>query len=146
MVKNYKINYVLSFLLLAFFTNCDIERACPDCLELTSKSILYTDSTGNNLLFGSQAIYNPDNIVITTGNGKIVDVWKEENTGTIVFDLENDATSYEINLSDTLMDILEFELAERKSESCCGNVIFSTQTTLNGQGIENNDLIVIVNE
>ncbi|MDC3132642.1 hypothetical protein OA501_00305 [Flavobacteriaceae bacterium] len=132
-------------MLLAFLTNCDKERACPDCLELTSKSILYIDSSGNNLLYGSQAIYNPDNIVITTGDGEIVDVWKDENTGTIVFDLENDATSYQINLSDTLMDILEFELAERKSESCCGNVIFSTQTKLNGQEIENNNLIVIIN-
>lgn len=145
MVKNSKIIYVLSFLILAFFTNCDNENACPDCLEVTSKSIKYTDSSGNNLLFGSQAIYNPDNIIITTGNGEIVAVWKEENTGTIAFDLESDATSYEIDLSDTLMDILEFELAERKSESCCGNVIFSTQTILNGQEIENNDLIIIIN-
>lgn len=145
MVKSSKIIYILLFLILAFFTNCDNERACPDCLELTSKSLRYIDSNGNNLLFGNQAIYNPDNIVITTGNGEIVAVWKEENTGTIVFGLESDATSYQIDLSDSLMDILEFELTERKSESCCGNVIFSTQTILNGQEIENNDLIVIIN-
>jgi hypothetical protein len=46
-------------------------------------------------------------------------------------------------LSDTLIDTLEFELAARKSTSCCGNVIYSTKTLLNGQEIENNDLIII---
>lgn len=53
--------------------------------------------------------------------------------------------THQIKLSDKIIDILEFELAERKSETCCGNVTYSTKTILNGQEIENNDLIVITN-
>lgn len=145
MVKSTKITSILSFLIFFLFANCTDENACPNCLEFTTKSIRYIDSNGNNLLFGSQAIYNPDNIVITKGNGEIVDVRKQEDTGTIAFDLERDNTSYQIGLSNTLTDVLEFELAERKSEYCCGNVTFSTKTTLNGQEIENNNLIIVMN-
>lgn len=89
------------------------------------------------------SLYNPDNIVITTGNNEIVDFRQQEDTGIIVFDIQGDNTSYQINLSDTLINFLEFELAERKSQSCCGNVTFSNKTILNGQEIENNDLITI---
>ncbi|BAO77044.1 hypothetical protein [Winogradskyella sp. PG-2] len=107
------------------------------------KEFRYIDSNGNNVLFGSEAIYNPDSIIITSGSNEIIDYDKQEDTGVIVFDLENGGTSYQITLSNVLIDALEFELAERKSELCCGNVTFSNKTILNGQEIENSDLIVI---
>jgi hypothetical protein len=118
-------------------------KACDDCLELTTKNIRYTDSNGTNLLFGVQAIYNPDSVVIKAGNNNSLNVWKQEETGTIMFNLEEDYTAYHIFLSETLVDTLEFELAERKSISCCGYVTYSTKTYLNGQEIENNDLLII---
>ena len=142
-----KINKIRFFTLigLTILSCSDDEKACPACLELTTKSLRYTDSEGINLLFGNQAIYNPENLIITDSNGEFVDVWLQEDNGTIAFDLEVNATSYQIVLTDTFTDNVQFELAERKSESCCGNITFSTNTILNGQEIENSDLIVITN-
>ena len=69
--------------------SCSEERACPDCVELTTKSLLYTDSEGVNLLFGDQAIYNPENIFIIDNNNRVVDVRQQEENGTIAFDAEH---------------------------------------------------------
>ena len=143
--QNTNISIILSFMILTFLWSCNDENECNDCLELTTKSLRYVDSEGINLLFGNQAIYNPENIVITHSNAEFVDVWLREDSGTIAFYLEVNATSYQISLTGAFADNLQFELAERKSESCCGNVTFSTKTVLNGQEIENSDLIVIVN-
>lgn len=140
MKKVFKI-LILSLAILFIGLSCSEE--CDDCLELTVKNIKYLDSDGTNLLFGNQAMYDPDSVVIKAGNGNPVSVWKEEDTGTLLFNLEGNYSTYYIVLSDSLIDTLDFELAERKSTSCCGNVIYSTKTTLNGQEIENNDLIVI---
>jgi|TARA_B110001454_G_C12687635_1_gene420887 hypothetical protein len=96
-------------------------------------------------LFGNQAIYNPKILVITVINDEFVDVCLQEDNGTIAFNLEVNTTSYQIVLTDTFKDNIQFELALRKSESCFGNVTFSTNTILNGQEIENSDLIVITN-
>lgn len=132
----------ISLLLLA---GCTDENECPNCLETTSKSIKYIDSSGNNLFFGGQAIYDPNNIVITADNNEIVDFDMQADKGIIVFVLEGNNTSYQIKLSDKINYIVEFELAERKSENCCGNVTYSTKTIINEQEIENNDSIVITN-
>lgn len=134
---------LLSLTLLAICLGCTEE--CNDCLELTTKNIRYVDSDGANLLFGNQAIYDPDSVIIRAGNDNILGVWKQEDTGTLLFNLEPNSTIYTIILSDTLTDSLEFELAERKSTSCCGNVTYSTKTFLNGKEVSNDDLIVITN-
>ena len=144
MTNKTNITCILSFLIIVFLSSCTDENACPDCLELTSKSIRYIDSNENNLLFGSQAIYNPDSVVIRVGNNNTINAWKQEDSGTIVFNIEENYTNYHIVLSDTLVDTLQFELAQRKSTSCCGDVTYSTQTLLNGQEIDDNDLIVII--
>lgn len=138
---------VLLFVLLSFFMNCSstYESACNDCIELTTKRIQYLDTEGRNLLFGNNAIYNPEDIEITNNNNQPVEVWLLEDSGSVAFDLDGNTTSYVIVLSDILADNLEFELDERPSESCCGNVVFSTKTILNNQEIENNDTIVIIN-
>lgn len=144
-MKNSSRILILSFTIMAIFLSCSIK--CDDCLELTTKSIRYIDSNGTNLLFGNQAIYDPNSVVIKAGNDNTADdtvsIWKQEGTGTIMFNLEENYTLYHIMLSDSLIDTLLFELAERKSTSCCGNVTYSTKTLLNGQETENNDLIII---
>lgn len=135
----YKI-LILSFSLLIFFLGCNKE--CDDCLELTTKNIKYIHSNGTNLLFGSHAFYNPDSVIIKARNDTIT-YWKQLDVGTIMFNLEENYTTYHLVLSDSLIDTLDFELAERKSTSCCGNVIYSKKTFLNGHEIENNDLLMI---
>ena len=135
-------HFILVLLILVFFSGCDDE--CNDCLELTTKNVVYLDANGSNLLFGDQAIYNPDSVEIRASNNDEVSVWKEEDTGSIMFNLGQFYNSYHIFLSASIIDTLQFELAERKSEQCCGNVTYSTKTFLNGLEIENNDLITIM--
>lgn len=125
--------------LLILFNSC--EQACNACLELTTKEIKYLDSNGNNLLFGSQAIYNADSVIIKDGSDNEAHFWIQEEEGTILFSLEE--MTYYIMLSDTWIDTIEFKLAERKSSTCCGNVTYSTKTFVNGQEVENNDLLII---
>ncbi|MEM8940374.1 MAG: hypothetical protein AAGC64_13625 [Bacteroidota bacterium] len=121
--------------------NCDV--SCNDCLDLTTKNIKYTNSSGTNLLFGDQAIYNPDSVKIKAGNDTYQYIRKQEENGTISFELYENYNTYYIFFSDSLADTLNFELDERKSTLCCGNVTYSTKTLLNRLEIENNDLIVI---
>lgn len=130
---------VLAISAITLFSSC--EQACNACLELTTKEIKYLDLDGNNLLFGSQTIYSPDSITIKDGSGNEAHFWIQEEEGTILFSLED--MTYYIMLSDSIIDTLEFTLAERKSTTCCGNVMYSRKTRLNGQEIENNDLLII---
>jgi hypothetical protein len=131
--------------LITFCASCNsfIGDDCNDCLELTSKRIKYVDSTGANLLFGQDALYDPDSIMIKAKDDHKTSIWKEETEGTITFDIERDHVSYYVMVTETLIDTLDFDLAERKSEVCCGNVTYSKRTFLNGQEVSNDDLIVI---
>jgi hypothetical protein len=43
-----------------------------------------------------------------------LDVWLNEDNGTIAFNLEEKTTSYQIVLRDTFTDNLQFEVVERK--------------------------------
>lgn len=43
-----------------------------------------------------------------------MDVWLNEDNGTIAFNLEENTTSYQIVLRDTFTDNLQFEVVERK--------------------------------
>ena len=131
----------LFFALLLIIAGCNEE--CDDCLQLTQKEIRYIDSNGTNLLFGDLAIHDPDNLVIKVHNNETLPVWKQEINGTILFQLEQNYSEYYIVLPDTFIDTLEFELAERKSTECCGNVTYSTKTFLNGLQIENKDWLII---
>lgn len=107
---------------------------------------MHSNSLANflHLPFGNQAIYNPGSIIIKVGNDNNISVWKQEEIGTIMFNIEENYTTYYIVISDSLTDTLYFELAGRKSTSCCGNVTYSKKTLLNGLEIENKDLVVII--
>ncbi len=139
-----KKTFKILILFLAISITCqNCSNECDDCLELTTKSIKYINANATNLLFGSQAIYNPDSLVILAGNNNPVPFWKQEDVGAIMFNLESGYTTYHIVLSGALIDTLQFQLAERKSTLCCGNTTYSTKTMLNGQEIENKDLVII---
>lgn len=138
-----KINKILLLSLSILVMSLSCNEQCDDCLQLSTKSIKFVDSNGNNLLFGNQAIYDPDNLIITAGNNNVQDAWKQENTGTILFNLLPQYNVYYITLPSNLVDTLQFNLAERKSNKCCGNISYSTTTFLNGESIENSELITI---
>jgi len=128
-------------IILTALTSCS-ER-CNDCLELPTKGLRYVDSSGTNLLFGDQALYNPDSLVIQGLNGQFISFFPNPGLERIQFVLEDNITHYTVALSDSLIDTLSFEFSKRPSASCCGDITYSTETHLNGQEIENHDLIII---
>ncbi|MBT8307717.1 MAG: hypothetical protein KJN85_12325 [Maribacter sp.] len=138
------IRKIILIFTLAFGLISACDNGCNDCIDLTSKSILVVDPSGINLLFGSRAIYIPENVIIRGSDGEPKPLFIDESTGTIQFSLERDIEEYSLILSESNVEILTFELAERKSERCCGTQIFSSKTSLNGKSIENSELITII--
>ena len=136
---------VLFIIFIAFLNSCSKESTDCNCFELTTKNIKYIDSDNNNILFGEHAIYNPDSIKIKVGADDYIRVFNQEELGTIMFNLFRYYSTYQIFLSDSIIDTLSFDLAERKSTLCgCGNVTYSIKTYLNSEEIENEDLIIII--
>ena len=136
--------YILFILLvLATCISCG-ETACNECLELSTKNVRYVDANGNNLLFGDQAIYDPANVIIRSENEINGGAWPGEDSQTLWFNLQETSTTYYITTPDSLIDTLQFNFAKRKSTRCCGDVVYSTQTRLNGREIDNGDLITII--
>ena len=87
---------------------------------------------------------NPDSVTIKVSDQQIYSAWPYEEMGTIQFALEGNYSQYFIYLTDGIIDTLKFDLAQRKSTMCCGMVIYSTKTFLNGIEIENSEVISII--
>ena len=142
----YRDSFILIFLLfiIALLPSCDgNEGPCPSCLDITVKNVQYVDAEGKNLLFGNEAIFNPEDVVITDGIGEPVFFYVNEEEESISFDLFNMTDAYEVRLTSSRSDKIVFELSERKSQYCCGNVVISTKTILNDQEVSNENQIVI---
>ena len=132
---------ILTVFIISFCNSCS---KCDDCKEHIVKHIKYLDKNENNLLFGENMLFNPDSIVLNTDNENTETIWKNEKLGTIWFYLEHEYSYYFVHLTDSLVDTLEFELAERKSDICCGNIVYSTKTFVNSKETDNNDIITII--
>ncbi len=117
---------------------------CNDCKDLVTKSILVQDASGNNLLFGNTAIYEPADISLTANTNTVLFFLANPQTGAIEFGLEDDVGEYTLILNQNTTENLSFDLAARNSERCCGTQTFSTATRLNNAEISNDDTIVIV--
>jgi len=137
-------NYLIYLLLLstAFLSGCGDN--CNDCMEVPTKMIKYVDASGNNLFFGDSAIYNPDSLVITAENGQVISTAKLDGQGAFQFGLDGDYNAYIMKLADSINDTVSFNLGERESTSCCGNVTYSMNTYLNAEEISNANLITII--
>lgn len=131
---------VLTSILTLLISAC---QDCNDCLDLTTKRILLQDEAGNNLWFGEQAVYNPENAQLIVAEQESLPLELDEASGTVLFGLDREYTDYYLQLEEGTVDTISFTLAQRKSERCCGMKTYSTQTFLNGEAIENDDLITI---
>ena len=131
---------------MIFFALCSLTSGCEDCddcKDLQTKTIVVEDETGNNLLFGNTAVFDPETITVTVG-GQTQPVFVNASISAVEFSLAEGVTEYRINLDENTSDTLNFDLDERDSERCCGTQTYSTSTTLNGTAIENSDVINIV--
>lgn len=126
--------------MLCLVTSCD---DCDDCKDLQTKSVVFEDAMGNNLLFGNNAIYDPEAVTVTGGD-ESWPVFIDSSAGAVEFSLEEGVFEYIINLNENTSDTLRFDLDERDSERCCGTQTFSTSTQVNGMVVDNTDTITIV--
>jgi len=129
-----------SIFLLMISLSCE---DCNDCKDVITKSILVLDENGNNLLFGQNAIYNPQAITLSGDNDSQPVVINEESQ-TLDFFLEDSIVEYTLQLDENTMEIITFDLAERESERCCGTQTFTTTTRVNGVENTSTDSIIIV--
>ena len=85
--KNYGRRIIKFMLLFAVTMSLSVacDEGCNDCIDLTSKNILVTDPSGNNLLFGNQAIYDPESIFIRYADGEIQPLFIDESSNTLQF-------------------------------------------------------------
>ena len=133
--------FLISLITTLLFVGCE---DCNDCLDTQQKDILVQDANGNNLLFGDNAIFNPEEVTISSENEAPQPVLIDSNTQTLQFTLNEGEMTYTLQLDNENTETIVFELGERESERCCGNQVFSTATLLNGVEIENEDLITII--
>ncbi|MEO0571844.1 MAG: hypothetical protein AAF039_09065 [Bacteroidota bacterium] len=129
------------FVLAGLFVSCS---DCNDCLDVQQKDILIQDSNGNNLLFGTNAIFDPEKVTLSSGGETAQPLFIDRDTQTLQFSLNDGVTTYTLRLDDDNTETIVFELGERNSDRCCGNQVFSMATQLNGAGIANNDVISII--
>lgn len=129
-----------SIFLLMISLSCE---DCNDCKDVITKSILVLDENGNNLLFGQNAVYNPQAITLSGDNDSQPVVINEESQ-TLDFFLEDSIVEYTLQLDENTMEIITFDLAERESERCCGTQTFTTTTRVNGVENTSTDSIIIV--
>ena len=133
--------FFFSVTLLLLFMGCS---ECNDCLDVQQKDLLVQDSSGNNLLFGDNAIFNPEEVTISTPGEVLQPLSIDTERQTLRFSLDEGETSYTLRLDDSTMETIVFELGERDSERCCGTQTFSTATQVNGATVDNVDTITIV--
>ena len=132
--------FLIYFTIWALSISCD---DCDDCKDLQTKTVAVEDEFGNDLLFGSTAAYQPEEITVTAG-GETQPVFVNAFVSAVEFSLVEGVTEYRINLNENTSVILNFDLDERDSDRCCGTQIYSTATTLNGNQVENTNIIRIV--
>ncbi len=141
--------YILSItgivaLFTILFLSFSCNKSCNDCLEMSVKSVMVLDQSGNNLLFGDNSLYPPDSVKVKVIDQQPEYTWKNTEAGTVQFNLDRNYSEYYFFLTDTIVDTLRFDISERESTRCCGTVAFSTKTFLNGNEISNEDVITIV--
>lgn len=135
-----KLFHTLCLILVLFTLSCE---DCNDCKDLITKRILVLDGNGNNLVFGQDAIYNPQAATLM-GNNQSQPLSINRETQTLDFFLEDGIMEYTLQLDDSTSDIISFDLSERASKRCCGTQTFARTTRVNGVENTSTDTIVIV--
>ena len=116
---------------------------CDDCSEGGGRKVVYQDSAGTSLFFGPNALYNPDSVIVENGNQRWSPVL-DSGEASIYLSFRENTQRIKIFLSNGVVDTLDFDLYEKKSEECCGYYWQASDTKLNGRTIVNTNPTVIV--
>jgi hypothetical protein len=135
---------LLSLTLFLALTAGACSGKCDEWQQGGGKTLKYQDSTGNNLVFGPMAIYYPDSIFIETATGERSLIGSNPTQGTLNISLNNSNSRFLIFLPNNVVDTLDLDLYEEKSEDCCGYYWASNGARLNGVSIPNSNPIAII--
>jgi len=132
----------LVILLTLGLENC---ATCDDCeISPAPKQITVVNKLGKNLVFGSSAVYDPDNIIITNQFGEVIEFFKNTTNESIDFSFNVKATDYFIKLNSSDTDTITFSYGKDKQIDCCQEFDVTATTKVNGKTVSNDDAISIV--
>lgn len=132
----------LVILLTLGLENC---ATCDNCeISPAPKQITVVNKLGKNLIFGSSAVYDPDNIVITNQFGEVIEFFKNTTNESIDFSFNVKATDYFIKLNSSDTDTIIFSYGKDKQIDCCQEFDVTATTKVNGKTVSNDDAISIV--
>ena len=141
----YKIKNILIVLIAAlplFISNC---MNCDDCnISPAPKQLNIVNNKGENLLFGTSKIYDPNDIVIKDNLSQTIEFYTNIDNKTIDFTFSINADTYYIYLKSTEKETIKFTYGKDKNIDCCNEFDVTKSTMLNGTIIPNEDLINIV--
>ncbi len=141
-MKKSGILLALVVLLAINLQNC---QTCDDCqVTPPAKEVKVVNSSGDNLIFGASAVYNPDNIVIKNNLGETIEFFTNTSNGTIDFGFTITADIYSIKLNASNTETIKFTYGKDKNIDCCNEFDVTKTTTVNGKLVSNDDNITIV--
>lgn len=141
LIKTSLIIFVLSYTIISM-QGC---ATCDNCeISPAPKQVTVLNPGGKNLIFGVDAIYNPNDIVINDEFGTVVEFFTNTSNESIDFSFNPSATTYTIKFNNTDKATIEFTYGTDKQIDCCDEFTVTLTTTLNGKAIPNNDAITII--
>ena len=125
--------------------NLESCQTCDNCeIAPAPKQVRVLDSGGDDLIFGSSSLYNPDNIVIKNNLGQTVEFFANKNNGSLDFTFSTAADTYNIALNSSTTEKIKFTYGKDKHIDCCNEFDVTKTTTVNGNPVSNDDKIIIV--
>jgi len=124
------------------FVGC---QPCDDCqISPAPKQVTIVNTANQNLIFGGNAVYNPNNIQITNEFSENVEFFPNKTNGSLDFTFNVTATTYFIKLNVTETEKIVFTFGREKNPDCCNEFDVTKTTSVNGVEVSNSDEIKIV--
>jgi len=122
--------------------NCQV---CDNC-EVTPapKQVSIVNNKNQNLIFGTSAVYNPDDIVIKNEFGEVVEFFTNTNNQSIDFTFSITSKKYFVILNASETEEISFVYGKEKQIDCCNEFDVTTSTSVNNKVVANDDAITIV--
>jgi hypothetical protein len=124
-------------------TSCSDDDNCNDCLEIRNLQVRYIDEAGNNILFGENAISNPEDVIVWDITNQPINYGINNDLETISIPLLQSNEYIEIQPVDSVVNVIEVDLVLGEGTQCCNTLIPST-ITVDSVQVPNASIIEIV--
>jgi len=136
-----------TYLLLIFGLSFTFQ-SCQNCDNCTvtpvPKQVKIVNSANKDLVFGSGAIYNPDDIELTNDLGNTVEFLANRDNGSLDFSFNVNSDMYFLKLNSKDTDTISFVYGKDKQVDCCNEFDVTASTKVNNTLTSNDDIIKII--